>query len=275
MKVTSATDDVPLVIVDSVTELTEVQCNGVVIAGSHGGALSGLLAARAGARGVILNDAGVGKERAGIGSLEYLGSLGVPAAVVSHLSARIGDGRDVAKRGAISYVNRAAAALGCRPGQRAIDCARRLLSAPVPNRRPAGRGDGRFVIEVIDGLPEVHGLDSISLAAGSDVSRILVSGSHGGLVQSRREQPIAYLPLAAVFNDAGIGIDNAGIGRLGSLSRLGVVAATVGADTARIGEARSTWSSGVVSYVNEKAVAVGGRVGMTCIEFVHVVRCKV
>ncbi len=41
----------------------------------------------------------------------------------------------------------------------------------------------------------------------------------------------------------------------------------------RIGDGRSTWDTGIVSAVNARGVAMGGRVGMTAQELVrHVLR---
>ena len=81
------------------------------MAGSHGGRYCGYLAALAGLRGVILNDAGVGLDNAGLGSLEYLQPLGVAAATVSNSSARIGDGADMVERGRIIHCNEVALSL--------------------------------------------------------------------------------------------------------------------------------------------------------------------
>ena len=58
-----------------------------------------ICAAKAGIKAVILCDAGVGRERAGIGGLDYLDKLGVAAAAIGHRSARIGDGADCHARG--------------------------------------------------------------------------------------------------------------------------------------------------------------------------------
>ena len=63
----------------------------VLITGSHGGAYVGYLAARAGLRALIANDAGVGKDQAGIGSLALCEQSGMAAAAIAHDSARIGD----------------------------------------------------------------------------------------------------------------------------------------------------------------------------------------
>ncbi len=100
-------------VVDSITKLGLEFRGTVLVAGSHGGRYCGYLAALAGLRGVILNDAGVGKDKAGLGALAYLQPLGVAAATVAHTSARIGDGADMLERGRLSYCNKAAGCLGC------------------------------------------------------------------------------------------------------------------------------------------------------------------
>ena len=92
-------------ILDSVTVFPPDARGRAAIAASHGGVYAAYLAAKAGIKAVILCDAGVGRERAGIGGLDYLDRLGVPAAAIGHRSARIGHGRDCAERGIITYVN--------------------------------------------------------------------------------------------------------------------------------------------------------------------------
>src|ERR1700722_4430575 len=94
---------------DSVTRLGPEDAGKVLIGASHGGVYAANLAARAGLRAVILNDAGIGKDAAGIAGLAYLDEIGMAAATIGHDTARIGDGRDMAARGIISRVNAAAA----------------------------------------------------------------------------------------------------------------------------------------------------------------------
>src|SRR5438270_8389193 len=109
--------DPGILIADSVTRLGPEHIAAVLIAGSHGGVYAACLAARAGLRAVILNDAGVGLDQAGIAGLAYLDGYGMAAATIGHDTARIGDGADMARRGVISHVNATAARLGCAPGQ--------------------------------------------------------------------------------------------------------------------------------------------------------------
>ncbi len=80
---------------DSATKLYQEHQGHVVICGSHGGIYCGYLAAKAGLRAVILNDAGIGLDQAGLGCLDYCEKLGMAAATCSHDSARIGDGADM------------------------------------------------------------------------------------------------------------------------------------------------------------------------------------
>ncbi len=83
----------------------------------------------------------------------------------------------------------------------------------------------------------------------------MVSGSHGGLSAGRFA--LAAAPRLAVFNDAGVGKDGAGIAALALLQAHGVAACTVAHDSARIGEAASTFDDGVISHVNAAAASVG------------------
>src|SRR5713226_3594209 len=59
-----------ILVVDSITKLDESYRGQVLVAASHGGLYPAYLAAKAGFRGVILHDAGLGLDRAGIASLD-------------------------------------------------------------------------------------------------------------------------------------------------------------------------------------------------------------
>src|SRR5215213_3669020 len=123
-------------ILDSVTVFPADARGRAAIAASHGGAYAAYLAAKAGVKAVILCDAGVGRERAGIGGLDYLDKLGVPAATISHRSARIGDGKDCHARGVISFANVLASLAGVAPGMKAREALDRLERAEAPSCPP-------------------------------------------------------------------------------------------------------------------------------------------
>jgi hypothetical protein len=247
-----------IVAAESVTSLGEV-AGKVLVAGSHGGVLAACLGARAGAHALILNDAGLGKDRAGIAGLAWLEDFGVAAASVSHASARIGDGADMLVRGVISHANAFAALAGVRAGQACREAAERLCAAPAPRARPMACADGRYLLRASQ--PEVWGLDSIGMLEPRDAGCVLVIGSHGALHGGRPESALGVDARAAVFHDAGVGADRMGISRLVPLEARGIPAATVDFRSARIGDCRSMWESGVLSRVNGCAARLGARVG--------------
>ena len=104
-------------LMDSITAIAEDDAGHVVISGSHGGRSSAGFALPVATRLCVFNDAGVGKDGAGIVALALLQARGTPAACVSHESASIGDAADTWTNGSISHVNPAAAALGLIPGE--------------------------------------------------------------------------------------------------------------------------------------------------------------
>lgn len=250
-------------IADSVTRLGPEHVGTVLVAASHGGLYAANLAARAGLRAVILNDAGIGKEEAGVAGLAYLDGYGMAAATITHDSARIGDGADMLARGVVSRVNEAARRLGVAVGLSCADAARRLLAAPLPHARPEALAEARHVVRAVPGEPTVSALDSAALVGAQDVRQIVVTGSHGGLLGGRPEAALKADCLAAFFSDAGIGVDGAGLTRLPALAARGIAAATVAAASARIGDGRSLWETGIVSCVNAPAEATGIAPGMT------------
>lgn len=98
-------------------------------------------------------------------------------------------------------------------------------------------------------------VDSITQLGASDAGCVAVSGSHGGMSSAR--YALAARPLLSVFNDAGVGRDDAGIAALAFLQGHGLAACTVAHDSARIGEASSTYDQGVLSHCNAAAGALG------------------
>ncbi len=111
--------------------------------------------------------------------------------------------------------------------------------------------------------PRLRLVDSITeLRPGPDGGCVAVSGSHGGI--SSAQYALAARPLIAVFNDAGVGKDAAGLAALPFLQRHGIAACTVAHDSARIGEARSTLVDGVISHGNARARALGAAAGQAC-----------
>ena len=105
-------------VVDSITELGAQDAGCVAVSGSHGGISSARYALAARPLLSVFNDAGVGRDAAGIAALAFLQDHGLAACTVAHDSARIGDAHSALDDGIISHVNAAAHALGIRIGQR-------------------------------------------------------------------------------------------------------------------------------------------------------------
>jgi uncharacterized protein YunC (DUF1805 family) len=204
-------------------------------------------------RSVVLNDAGIGKDEAGVAGLPYLESIGMAAATVDHASARIGDGADMLARGVISRANRFASNLGVKPGVSCRGAALRLSSAAPPHGAPSPYQEGRYDLQ-----RGVRGLDSIGMLQPEDAGRILVIGSHGALHGGRPESALGVDAALAIFNDAGGGATS----RLPALDARNIPAATIDCMSARIGDARSMWESGVLSHVNRKGASLGIAPGM-------------
>ena len=256
---------------ESVTELGDEVRGAVLVAGSHGGLIASYFGAKAGAHALILNDAGIGLDEAGVAGLPWLDAIGLAAAVVAHTSARIGDGADSLARGVISRANDCAQRAGVKAGMSARAAAEKLAEAAAPFAAPPAYAEGRWRIEQCNRI-EVWALDSVGKLVSDDAGRILLIGSHGALHGGRRESALnlngtAIAARAAVFNDAGVGADGAGLTRLPALDARDVPAATVSHVSARIGDGRSIWDSGVLSHVNHSAEIVGARPGMTVPDF--------
>jgi hypothetical protein len=105
-------------IVDSITELGPRDAGCVAVSGSHGGVSAARFALAARPVLSVFNDAGVGKDAAGIAGLALLEAQQLAACTVAHTSARIGDARSTLEDGIISHCNAPARALGLAPGQR-------------------------------------------------------------------------------------------------------------------------------------------------------------
>ena len=253
-----------IVLADTVTALAARHRAGVLVTGSHGGLIAAHLAAEAGVRAAIFNDAGGGLDDAGFAGLAWLAAIGIAGATVAHTSARIADAADSFASGVISHANDVAAACGVRPGMRCAEAAEALRAAPVVDAQLPPHAEARVLLRpALEGAPEIRGLDSIGMVIPDDAGCVLVIGSHGGLHGGRPESALPVDAAAAFFHDAGRGKDGASLTRLPVLAARGIPAATVHYRTARIGDARSLWETGRISAVNEVAAAQGWCVGDT------------
>ena len=258
-----------IITVPSCSNATAAHAGTVIVSGSYGGKYNAFHAAKWGIRGVIMNDAGIGADNAGIAGLPYLDQIGLPAATASALSCHIGDGDHTLAHGIVSHVNNTAAALGCTPGETVRACAERMLISPVPPNAPPPITEGtRVTLRDVPGEPRLICADSVGMVRPEDTGHIVITASHAALPGGRHDTIIPPGILAVFFSDAGVGLDNAGIARLPVLDADGIIAGTTSAASAPIGDSRALYERGVLSHLTSSAMQAGGTVGMPLKTFV-------
>ena len=255
-------DGVPVLLSDSVTVFDAGDAAGaVIVSGSHGGTSALAYVVRVGARGVLVNDAGVGKEGAGIAGLASAEAAGLAVAAVAHTSARIGDAQDTLEHGRVSHVNGVATDAGVLIGMDASSAVAAMTSAEPPASGTVAEEAPPKLPWLLDpGPPAVFAVDSAVHVDAALNGTIVVTGSHGGATHGRAlDAEVA----AAFFNDAGIGKERAGTGRLAILEASSTPGVAVSHELARIGDATDAWEHGIVSVVNAPATAIGVSPGQT------------
>lgn len=269
------TSSAGIIAVSSSATATASCRGGVVVSGSYGGEYNAWHAAKWGIRGVVLNDAGVGWDNAGIKGLPYLDRINLAAATADAFTCHIADGEEMLANGKISHVNLAAKALGCSPGQSVRQCAELMLEGPVVTRQPPPIDGGqRYTISANPGEPTVICLDAAPMLRPEDKGAIAITGSHAALFRGRPDNVISIPLLAIFFSDGGVGKDNAGISRLADLDRRGIIAGAVSAASAPIGHAQRIYSQGVLSHVNALAAAADAKPGMLLKQFIDALISK-
>ncbi len=242
----------------------------VIVSGSYGGEYNAYHAGKWGLRGVVLNDAGVTRDNAGINGLPYLDTIGLAAATADCMTCHIADGKHMLAHGTISHVNRAAERLGCRVGESVRAVAERMRAAPVAEGElSAIAGGKRYLIRDVPGEPRVICLDAAPMLTPDDAGSIAITGSHAALFRGKPDGIISVDLVAVFFSDAGVGMDGAGITRLADLDTRGMPAGAAAAASASIGNARSIYETGILSHVNEAAAKRGTRTGMAVKDFVE------
>ncbi len=119
-----ACDDRVVLLLDSITEIRPEDAGQIVVAGSHGGGSAVRYALGIPLRGCFFNDAGIGKEQAGISGLPL---LNCPTLAYGHASARIGDAADAWQNGVVSALSPTAEGAGLHTGMTVQAAVRVLL----------------------------------------------------------------------------------------------------------------------------------------------------
>ena len=146
-----------------------------------------------------------------------------------------------------------------------------MLAAKEPAIPVPPHSEARIVVRDKPGTPRVIVMDSAALIEPGDVGCIVITASHGGMLAGAMGKAIGPDVAGAIFSDAGVGKDRAGISRLPGLDLRKIPGATVSADSACIGSGRSLYEEGVLSHVNQVAVGMGVSPGMTVRDFIDLV----
>ena len=259
--VVDAGKDGRIVVADSLSYFEHAPwTDAVAVGASFAGAPTAAMAMRQGVKAWIAHEAGPGKDEAGIGGLALAQRFGVPAAAIATREARLSGGMTLLT-GRVSRCNAAAAALGVRPGQSGEAAARLLLKAPpgTPREFP-GVVDER--VHVMSATPRgtIYACWSFSRVDGPHPDDVFCVASHGAKVMAHYALPIR--PRGVICNDGGRGQGDSGIEGLAVLGEHGIAAAAVSTESARIGDALSTYHDGLISAANAVAAAKGVEIGM-------------
>jgi uncharacterized protein YunC (DUF1805 family) len=234
----------------------------VAVGASFAGAPTAAMAMRGGVKAWIAHESGPGKDDAGVAGLALAQHFGVPAAAIATMTAGLSRGMTLIG-GTVSRANEAALALGVRPGQSGGEAAKRMLKAP--RGRPCNlHGIIDESIHEVEITPagRIFAVWSFARVKGEHARDVFCVASHAGKVMADYARQVK--PRGLIANDAGRGLEDSGIDGLEAMGA--TPAAAVSADSARIGDALSTWRDGVISAANAAALAIGVAPGMSARE---------
>jgi len=257
-----------VILLDSLGDLQPSNSSPILVCASHCGD-NGTFARKlknCHVKAVFLNNAGIGKNNAGISGLSHYEAENILACAVDHNSAEIGVARDTWESGIISHTNTLAEEAGIQPGDSVQEAVARIIkiidkTSLNPNNKSfeslindekenSSKVDLKKQTQTqIDGSITVT--DSITFLNESNAGDIVVCGSHGGVSAGHYAQK--HRVKAVFFNDAGIGKNNAGIKSLDSLSDAGILACTVDCMSAEIFNGQDILDNGIITVCNQLA----------------------
>ena len=116
-----------IILTDTIAYLTDGERRSVVVGGSHCAHTTYEFVKDLELKGIFLNDAGKGKDNAGISGLHLFQEASIPAGAIDCMTAMIGNSRDAWENGIISAVNRTAQTHGIAIGMPIQKAALKLL----------------------------------------------------------------------------------------------------------------------------------------------------
>jgi uncharacterized protein YunC (DUF1805 family) len=259
-----------VVLLDSLGDLQPGNTSPILVCGSHCGGNRNLAGhvKNCHVKAVFLNNAGVGKNQAGIRGLTHYEAENILACAVDHDSAEIGISRDTWESGTISHISTRAEAVGIQIGDSVKEAVAKIINiikhpsstqksknyeSPIKNdvQDNSSKGDLKKQTQTqVDGVT-ITVTDSITFLNKNNSGDIVVSGSHGGLSAGDYAQKNRVK--AVFFNDAGIGKNNAGVKSLEFLSDAGILACTVDCMSAEIFNGQDVLGNGIITVCNQLA----------------------
>lgn len=269
-----------VVLLDSLGDLQPANTCPVLVCGSHCGGNRALAqqVKNCNVKAVFLNNAGIGKNQAGIRGLTHYEAENILACAVDHYSAEIGISRDTWENGIISHINTKSEAAGIKIGDSVKEAVTKVntfitshsstqkskvFKSPIKNEVTAynKKADLKKQTQTeVDGVI-ITVTDSITFLNENNSGDIVVCGSHGGV--SAGDYAKKRGVKAVFFNDAGIGKNNAGIKSMESLENAGIVACTVDCLSAEIFNGQDILDNGIITVCNQLAKAKNIKVKMT------------
>ena len=255
-----------VILLDSLGDVQPDNTRPILVCASHCGD-NGTFARKlknCGVQAVFLNNAGIGKNQAGISGLAHYQAENILACAVDHNSAEIGVARDTWESGIISHTNTLAEEAGIHPDDSVQEAVAKIIHLPSftqknnhaeslinDEKQNSNKPDLKKQIQTqIDGV-SITVTDSITFLNESNAGDIVVCGSHGGVSAGHYAQK--HRLKAVFFNDAGIGKNKAGIKSLDSLSDAGITACTVDCMSAEIFNGQDVLENGIISVCNQLA----------------------
>jgi uncharacterized protein YunC (DUF1805 family) len=259
-----------VVLLDSLGDLKAGNTSPILVCGSHCGGNRDLARHIKNCRvkTVFLNNAGIGKNQAGIRGLLHYEAENILACAVDNYSAEIGIARDTWESGKISHISTQAEAAGIQIGDSVKEAVAKIIEiinlplttqesknveSPIKNdvQDNSSKGDLKKQTQTqVDGVT-ITIADSITFLNETNSGDIVVCGSHGGLSAGHYAQKHGVK--AVFFNDAGIGKNNAGVKSLESLSDAGILACTVDCMSAEIFNGQDVLANGIITVCNQLA----------------------
>jgi len=266
-----------VILLDSLGDLQPDNASPILVCASHCGD-NGAFARKlknCRVKAVFLNNAGIGKNQAGISGLPHYAAEGILACAVDHNSAEIGVARDTWVSGIISHTNTLANEAGIKPGDSVQEAVAKRIYIIAPTASTQENKNSESLIDEnkdskvdlkkqiqtqIDGV-SITVTDSITFLNEDNAGDIVVCGSHGGVSAGHYAQK--HHLKAVFFNDAGIGKNNAGIKSLDSLSVAGILACTVDCMSAEIFNGQDILDNGIITACNQLATSRNIKENMT------------